>query len=215
MTNSILRSSRISLSIFLASVMAFSGPSNASAEIIGKLTKGYGIYRGAKAMKKGYDVARKVITLKDRLQLAYQFRRWKDVAAMIRDDVVFATRVRISPKQFRQVVAHLEKNGGLQRRSPQALKDAREAFDRSRSTLMADWSKATSKPWPTSKVTLQSNKGGILAKAGQEHQAHHIIPLELGGANAWWNIVPAEAAGAHQFGLHGTGSVLKFLSAII
>lgn len=215
MTRSILQSSRNALSILLAGSIAFAVPSNASAEIIGKLAKGYGIYRGAKAMKKGFDVARKVITLKDRLQLAYQLRKWKDVAAMIRDDIVFATRIRISPKQFKEVVAHLTKNGGLQRRSPQALKDAREAFDRSRSTLMADWSKATSKPWPTSKVTLQSNKGGIIAKAGQDHQAHHIIPLELGGANAWWNIVPAEAAGAHQFGLHGTGSVLNFLSAII
>ncbi len=215
MTNPIHRSFRHALSIFLASLIAFAVPSNASAEIIGKLTKGYAIYRGAKAMKKGHDVVRKVITVKDRLQLAYKLRNWKDVAAIIRDDITFATRARITPKQFDEIVSHLTRNGGLKKLTPSDLESARKAFTKDRSKILSAWSKSTGKPWPISKTTLQTQKGKAISKAGQEYQPHHIVPLEYGGANAWWNIVPAEAGGAHQFGLHGTGSVLNLLSKII
>lgn len=40
------------------------------------------------------------------------------------------------------------------------------------------------------------------------HQIHHIIPQELGGPHVWWNAHPLEAGGAHQGGVHGSGSPL-------
>ena len=215
MTPPILRYFRHTLSFALAYLIALGTPSIASAEVVGKLMKGYAVYRGAKAMKKGYDVARKVITVKDRLQLAYQMRKWKDVAAIMRDDITFATRARITPKQFDEIVAHFTRNGGLRKLAPNDLAKARKAFQDDRGKILSAWSKATGKPWPMTKTTLQTQKGKVVSKAGQEYQPHHIVPLEYGGANAWWNIVPAEAGGAHQFGLHGTGSVLNLLSKII
>jgi 5-methylcytosine-specific restriction endonuclease McrA len=35
-----------------------------------------------------------------------------------------------------------------------------------------------------------------------KHQAHHVIPQELGGPHEWWNMHPAEGGSVHQGGIH-------------
>lgn len=41
--------------------------------------------------------------------------------------------------------------------------------------------------------------------------AHHIVELELGGRNEWWNLIPVRSPEQHQGGVHGSGSFLKDL----
>ena len=41
--------------------------------------------------------------------------------------------------------------------------------------------------------------------------AHHIVELQMGGRNEWWNIVPLLSPSQHQGGVHGANSLLRQL----
>lgn len=204
----------ICLAIFIAL-----SPTSAQADFFRKFVKVSGgtylVYKGAKTIKKGIEIGRKVAQIKDGVEAAYKAKNWTKVAESIRDDIIFATRFRITPSQFKSITEHLVKNGGLKRIDAASLERARKAFDTNKDNLIKDWVKATGKPWPSSANGIRHGNGSTLGEAGSAYQAHHIIPLELGGQNAWWNIVPAEFPGMHQFGLHGTGSVLSMLGKLL
>ncbi len=76
--------------------------------------------------------------------------------------------------------------------SQKAYTDRRDTFDNgkvsdhgSRGRLVAKWrEKYGNVTWPTETI----ERGGQRLQA--EFHAHHIIPLEFGGLNKWWNIVP-------------------------
>jgi RHS repeat-associated protein len=69
----------------------------------------------------------------------------------------------------------------VQRRSPQQNRVARKEFERDQAYLKQQWEEKTGTAWPT-----QENAAGNVVPA----TPHHIIPLESGGANKWWNLMP-------------------------
>jgi 23S rRNA-/tRNA-specific pseudouridylate synthase len=74
---------------------------------------------------------------------------------------------------------------------------ARETYVKNFSQLIKDWETNTGLKWPVD-------------KGGTRLQAHHFIPLESGGHNAWYNLVPLTGK-FHQGNIHIPGSTLKDL----
>jgi hypothetical protein len=56
----------------------------------------------------------------------------------------------------------------------------REEFNSRKHKLKQEWSRYYSFSWP-----VENYKGGI-----RPFEAHHIIPINSGGLNKWWNIAP-------------------------
>jgi predicted ribonuclease toxin of YeeF-YezG toxin-antitoxin module len=75
--------------------------------------------------------------------------------------------------------------------------------------LIADWEKQTGRQWPTYSEPILDKKGGIFKKIGDRHDAHHIIPQQVGGPNEWWNMHPLSTGPNHQGGVHGSGAPLS------
>ncbi|MBN9565799.1 MAG: hypothetical protein J0G29_06900 [Alphaproteobacteria bacterium] len=83
-------------------------------------------------------------------------------------------------------------------------------FDRTtRNKLILEWEKHTGQVWP-SKV-VERDVGGKTERTTVKHQAHHVIPQELGGPHEWWNMHPAEGGKVHQGGVHRKSSPLSKL----
>ncbi|MGF1688416.1 DUF6531 domain-containing protein [Photobacterium japonica] len=68
----------------------------------------------------------------------------------------------------------------VQRRNPFQNRFMRSEFEKNQRLLMASWSEATGRSWPMREIN------GVMKPA----TPHHIIPLESGGSNKWWNLMP-------------------------
>ena len=76
----------------------------------------------------------------------------------------------------------------LQNNNRHPIKDSRhkmrKEFEKQKSYLKKEWQMRYDMVWPTLVLT----KKGILKKFSFE--AHHIVPINAGGINRWWNITP-------------------------
>jgi hypothetical protein len=84
----------------------------------------------------------------------------------------------------------------VQRRSAAQNAAMRADFVRDQRRLISQWEQATGTAWP------------------QGATPHHIIPLESGGANKWWNLMPTNGALPNHslpgiFGPHAAGGLLR------
>ncbi|UWS28290.1 hypothetical protein NYP81_09945 [Erwinia pyrifoliae] len=84
----------------------------------------------------------------------------------------------------------------VQRRSVRQNGVARKEFVGDQKYLMHQWEKNTGREWPTGATP------------------HHIIPLESGGANKWWNLMPTNGVLPNHSlpgipGPHAAGGVLR------
>jgi RHS repeat-associated protein len=99
----------------------------------------------------------------------------------------------ITPKQAQILKGNLPK---VQRRSVFQNKSVRKEFIRDQKYLMSQWEINTGRAWPTGATP------------------HHIIPLESGGANKWWNLMPTNGSLPNHSlpgieGPHAAGGVLR------
>lgn len=60
----------------------------------------------------------------------------------------------------------------VQRRGVKANRASRKMFERAQARLISEWERNTKRVWP------------------KKATPHHIIPLESGGSNKWWNLMP-------------------------
>ncbi|WP_228940675.1 RHS repeat-associated core domain-containing protein [Photorhabdus thracensis] len=84
----------------------------------------------------------------------------------------------------------------VQRRSAFQNQVSRKEFVRDQDYLMKQWETNTGRTWPTGATP------------------HHIIPLESGGANKWWNLMPTHGTLPNHSlpgipGPHAAGGVLR------
>ncbi len=84
----------------------------------------------------------------------------------------------------------------VQRRNQSQNQYMRAEFERNQSRITAQWSENTGMSWP------------------QGATPHHIIPLESGGSNKWWNFVPTYGASPNHAlpgipGPHASGGALR------
>ncbi|QSI29786.1 hypothetical protein GNX71_09405 [Variovorax sp. RKNM96] len=93
----------------------------------------------------------------------------------------------------------------VQRRNPIQNGFARTEFERDQSYLIRRWEENTGATWPT-----RVDPDGRLKLA----TPHHIYPLESGGANKWWNLMPTFGQLPNHSlpgiaGPHAAGGVLR------
>ena len=84
----------------------------------------------------------------------------------------------------------------IQRRSAFQNQIVRKEFVRDQARHIADWERMTGRTWPSGATP------------------HHVIPLESGGANAWWNLMPTNGRLPNHSlpgipGPHAAGGVLR------
>ncbi|NHB59594.1 hypothetical protein G9F32_16505 [Acinetobacter sp. 194] len=99
----------------------------------------------------------------------------------------------ISPDQARILKDNLPV---VQRRSASQNRASRREFERDQNYLMKQWEQNTGRNWPTGATP------------------HHVIPLESGGANKWWNLMPTYGKLPNHSlpgipGPHAKGGVLR------
>lgn len=93
---------------------------------------------------------------------------------------------------------------------------ARRLFAGRRSKIIAEWEQKNGETWPRyAQNVLTKDSTGIYRNAGDLYDAHHIIKLELGGPNEWWNLIPASSPDQHQRGIHRKGGPLEELEDYI
>jgi predicted ribonuclease toxin of YeeF-YezG toxin-antitoxin module len=110
-------------------------------------------------------------------------------------------------EQRRLLVEHLQKTAHSRLSRAASLRN-REAFDRIKDKLIAEWERKTGQSWPRYQATVPTKRGdGVYRRSGQLYDPHHVIEASYGGTPEWWNIFPLRSPVAHQGGIHGSGSV--------
>lgn len=82
---------------------------------------------------------------------------------------------------------HSEAHPGKRRRHK-----TREIFNKERNYLKSQWEMKYGLKWPTESTI----KRGQIKKIA--YQAHHIVPINAGGVNFWWNLSPLNAQNHEQ-----------------
>jgi 5-methylcytosine-specific restriction endonuclease McrA len=90
---------------------------------------------------------------------------------------------------------------------PAAYKVHKKNYRLQRDHLIAEWERETGQRWPQHPPNLLTKEGLPSKFAATAQQAHHIIPQEIGGPQAWWNLHPLSVT-EHQGGVHGKGAPL-------
>lgn len=94
----------------------------------------------------------------------------------------------------------------LKKISPEERAEMREEFNSKREQLREEWEIATGREWPRYKEDVYSANGNLIRKAGDYYDAHHVLPLEVGGKNEVSNITPLHAEVHYdKQGVHATG----------
>jgi 5-methylcytosine-specific restriction endonuclease McrA len=125
----------------------------------------------------------------------------------VRDIEAHSGGIKVLPQEQRLVKEALQTRR-FEKMDPAAAEAHRTIYRNKKvqDSLKKEWSEKTGREWPstpTGKID-PITKEPILAP----HQAHHIIPQQLGGPHEWWNIHPIPLKG-HQGGVHGSGSPLN------
>lgn len=81
----------------------------------------------------------------------------------------------------------------LKKRTPEENAEKREEFDDKKAQLKKEWEEANGRPWPKYDHDIYSASGKLIRKAGSDYDAHHILPLGMGGENVASNITPLNA----------------------
>lgn len=81
----------------------------------------------------------------------------------------------------------------LKKRSPEENAEMREEFAEKKAELKKEWEEANGMPWPKYEHDVYSASGKLIRKAGSDYDAHHILPLGMGGKNEVGNITPLHA----------------------
>ena len=71
--------------------------------------------------------------------------------------------------------------------------EMRDQFDKMKGDLKKEWEEINGRPWPKYEEDVISDNGVLIRKAGDDYDAHHIIPLGWGGKNEAGNITPLRA----------------------
>lgn len=136
----------------------------------------------------------------------FQMKKWSQEGAdkIVKryfDDIEAQTGRQISTQQRGLVWKNLH-SSPPQKISQQNLRNARDQFAIDKPRLIKQWEKEYGAKWPK-----EPN--------GRNYDAHHIVELNVGGKNAWWNLTPAKNGVEHQGGIHRAEGVASNLRSVI
>lgn len=83
----------------------------------------------------------------------------------------------------------------IEKTPSQEVAAKREEFNdiKIKSDLKKQWEEKNGMEWPKYDHDIYSSNGKLIRKAGQDYDAHHILPLSMGGKNEVSNITPLNA----------------------
>ncbi len=100
--------------------------------------------------------------------------------------------------------------------TPEVNKAFRNEFKNKRERLISEWETNTGMKWPTYEKDVIGKNGQILRHAGEKYDAHHIIPVCLGGKNEAENLVPIHVNEHYdRTGVHSKNSPLSRLGSAL
>lgn len=80
----------------------------------------------------------------------------------------------------------------LEVQPPEKVAEIREEFDDNKNKLRKEWEERNHREWPKYEKDVVNDEGKTIRKAGDNYDAHHIQPLQLGGENVASNITPLD-----------------------
>ena len=80
----------------------------------------------------------------------------------------------------------------LELQPPEKVAEKREEFDDNKAKLRKEWEERNNQEWPKYKEDVVNDDGKVIRKVGDNYDAHHIQPLQLGGENVVGNITPLD-----------------------
>lgn len=83
-------------------------------------------------------------------------------------------------------------NQKLEIQSPEKVAEKREEFDDNKASLRKEWEEKNGREWPKYQNDVYNKNGIKIRKAGDNYDAHHVVPLQLGGKNEASNITPID-----------------------
>lgn len=96
----------------------------------------------------------------------------------------------LKPRQIKSIIHHFDR-GKIYRKQSQELVKARQAFQRRKIMITADWCYYTHEKMPDlAPILLNNDLDDIQITPEDTWDLHHIIFLRLNGQNEWWNIIP-------------------------
>ncbi len=101
----------------------------------------------------------------------------------------------------------------LEVQDPTKVAEMREAFDENKTKIRREWEKVNNREWPKYKEDVYNENGVRIRKAGDNYDAHHIVPLQLGGTNEASNITPLDITKHREVHLP-SGSCNKLVEAV-
>lgn len=91
----------------------------------------------------------------------------------------------------------------LEIKTPEEVAEKREEFDDNKKNLRKEWENINNKEWPKYENDVTNSEGKVIRKAGDNYDAHHIRPLQLGGDNTAENITPMDVKSHSE--VHSSG----------
>lgn len=101
----------------------------------------------------------------------------------------------------------------LELQPPEKVADMREEFDDNKAKLRKEWEELNHQEWPKYKEDVVNDDGKVTRKAGDNYDAHHIQPLQLGGENVASNITPLDI-NSHREVHSSTGSCKRLVENV-
>lgn len=101
----------------------------------------------------------------------------------------------------------------LELQPPEKVADKREEFDDNKAKLRKEWEELNHQEWPKYKEDVVNDDGKVIRKAGDNYDAHHIQPLQLGGENVASNITPLDV-NSHREVHSSTGSCKRLVENV-
>lgn len=101
----------------------------------------------------------------------------------------------------------------LELQPPEKVADKREEFDDNKAKLRKEWEELNHQEWPKYKEDVVNDDGKVIRKAGDNYDAHHIHPLQLGGENVASNITPLDV-NSHREVHSSTGSCKRLVENV-
>lgn len=122
------------------------------------------------------DVSNKDITNKDISEVANDYiqdlKAKSEFADTIPENALDQTKLELQPQE--------------------KVAEKREEFDDNKAKLRKAWEELNHQEWPKYKEDIKNADGVVIRKAGDNYDAHHIQPLQLGGENVASNITPLD-----------------------
>lgn len=104
----------------------------------------------------------------------------------------------------------------LKKTSPEERVMKREEFADVKAALKREWERVNGRPWPKYDHDVYSASDKQIRKAGTDYDAHHILPLCMGGNNEVSNITPYSVEVHYdKQGIHAPGSAFDRLVKLL